>query len=123
MTGAATAMLKEPYPDLDLDLERWQKLCGLVSFRSAWPWPTRVTADADRDCVRLRVAIDGPDVITGAPQTVHHVEHMYRSDRIEDEDAVRIIRAFVFRCFEHEFDECLLFAGHQVRDPHVKERR
>lgn len=104
-------------------VDRWRAIADAMTFRPAWPWPMRIVVDMDsRDGLSIRVKLTAPCIVTGESQIVNHMEHIpwQMAEGATSADIARAIHRLLRSAVEHEFDECLLLEGRQLRDPHVQ---
>lgn len=105
-------------------VDRWRSVANAMTFRPAWPWPMRIIVDMDlRDGLSICAQLTAPCVVTGESQIVHHMEHipLLMAEGATHADIVRHAHRLLKAAVEHEFDECLLLDGKQLRDPHASE--
>jgi hypothetical protein len=105
---------------------RWRRMATAMTFRNGWPWKMRIDIRIPElvDGIEVRLALHSPCIITSEPQWVH-MHEVVPERRVlgsDEADIARCIRSLLLNLVAHEFDEHLLLAGEQMRDPHARER-
>lgn len=95
----------------------WTAFLARLSFRTLFPIDLRF----DPELHALVVILHAPDIHDGTPTRVYHMLSLRDVHISDPTEAMGQIRRLVLRAITHEVDECMLFDGRQVRDPHEAE--
>lgn len=98
----------------------WPAFIARLSFRSMFPIEIRLDpAGEPYSEDALVVILHAPDIHDGSPSRVFYLIPL--SEMGDPVEALDRIRKTVLQAIRHELDECMLFDGRQIRDPHAKE--
>lgn len=95
-------------------LEAWKAAIDKVSFRPEWPFVMRLSLDDKDRHPMLHVELDTKDINTDKPTTIHRYVGLPC-----DKPDIRYIEHIIRDTVLHELNECLLFNGKQLHNPHA----